>query len=197
MYLLCSKLCLSGMHADDSAAIGKLTDLCTWWDKLSTAGPNFGYFASPSKTSLITKQGHHAHTISTFANTGVNVTPDGRPCLGMAIGSQGYVEAHVRLKVEEWLSCVNHLTDIAKTQPHTAFAALTHNLISKWTYLSCTTPGISHIMEPLDKSLHCKLLPTLTGRPPPSELECFLFALPARLELVYHPRMQTGSCSHP
>ena len=91
------------------------------------------------------------------------------------------MEAHTKLKVDEWLSCVNHLTDIAKTQPHAAFAALTHGLMSKWTYLSRTTPGISHIMEPLDESLRCKLLPALTGRPPPSDLECSLFALPARL----------------
>ena len=168
-------------YADDSAAVGKLTDLRTWWDKLVTAGPDFGYFANPSKTWLITKQGRHADAITTFADTGVNVTPDGRPYLGTAIGSQEYVEAHTKLKVDEWLSCVNHLTDIAKTQPHAAFAALTHGLMSKWTYLSRTTPGISHIMEPLDESLRCKLLPALTGRPPPSDLECSLFALPARL----------------
>ena len=167
--------------SDDSAAVGKITDLRIWWDKLVTVGPDFGYYANSSKTWLITKQGHHAEAISTFAGTGVNVTPDGRPYLGTAIGSQAYMEAYARQKVGEWLSCVNHLTDIAKTQPHAAFAALTHGLMSKWTYLSRTTPGISHIMEPLDETLRCKLFPVLTGRPPPSDLECSLFALPARL----------------
>ena len=99
-------------------------------------GPGFGYFANPFKTWLIAKQGYHADTISSIAGTGVNITPEGRPYLGTAIGSQEYVEAHVELKVNEWLSCVNQLAEIAKTQLHAAFAALTHGLMSKWTY-SC------------------------------------------------------------
>ena len=168
-------------YADDSAGVGKIPDLHTWWDKLATEGPGYGYFANPSKTWLITKEGHHANAISTFAGTGVNITPEGRPYLGTAIGSQEYVEAHTEKKVSEWMSCVNQLTDIAKTQPHAAFAALTHGLMSKWTYLSRTTPNIAPKMKPLDELLRAQLLPTLTGRPPPSELECSLFALPARL----------------
>ena len=57
--------------ADDSAGVGKLPDLRTWWDKLATEGPGYGYYANPSKTWLITKEGHHANAISTFAGTGV------------------------------------------------------------------------------------------------------------------------------
>ena len=168
-------------YADDSAGVGKIPDLRTWWDKLVTEGPGYGYFANPSKTWLITKEGHHANAISTFAGTGVNITPEGRPYLGTANSSKEYVEAHTEKKVSEWMSCVNQLTDIAKTQPHAAFAALTHGLMSKWTYLSRTTPNIAPKMKPLDELLRAQLLPTLTGRPPPSELECSLFALPARL----------------
>ena len=51
---------------------------------------------------------------------------------------------------------------------HTAYRA----------YLCCAIPNINN---PLDDSLRTKLIPTLTGRPPPSDLECILFALPARL----------------
>ena len=36
-------------------------------------------------------------------------------------------------------------------------------------------------MKPLDEALRTKLIPALTGRPPPNNLECMLFALPARL----------------
>ena len=168
-------------YADDSAGVGKISDLRTWWDKLATEGPGYGYFANPSKTWLITKEGHHAKAVTTFAGTGVNITPEGRPYLGTAIGSQEYVETHTEKKVNEWMSCVNQLTDIARTQPHAAFAALTHGLMSKWTYLSRTTPNIASKMKPLDELLRTKLLPALTGQPPPSELECSLFALPARL----------------
>ena len=43
------------------------------------------------------------------------------------------------------------------------------------------TPNIGHLLSPLDEMLRSDLLRALTGRPPPSDLECVLFALPARL----------------
>ena len=43
------------------------------------------------------------------------------------------------------------------------------------------TPNSGHLLSPLDEMLRSDLLRALTGRPPPSDLECVLFALPARL----------------
>ena len=84
-------------------------------------------------------------------------------------------------KVQSWSSGITLLSEIAKSQPHAAFSALTHGLLSKWTYLSRVTPNIGHLLTPLDTVLRMDLLPALTGRPPPNDLECDLFALPARL----------------
>ena len=168
-------------YADDAAAIGKLADLRVLWDHLTREGPDFGYFPNPSKTWLVTKEGCHAAELSTFDGTGVNVTSDGRPYLGAAVGSAEYVENYVESKVSSWRSSVCNLTTIAKTQPHAAYSALTHGLSSKWTYLSRTIPNISNLLKPLDDTLRTKLIPTLTGRPPPSDLECALCALPARM----------------
>ena len=39
-------------YADDATASGQLKDLRQWWDNLVIHGPDFGYFANPSKTSL-------------------------------------------------------------------------------------------------------------------------------------------------
>jgi hypothetical protein len=125
--------------------------------------------------------GCHAAGLYTFDGTGVNVTSDGRRYLGAAVGSAEYVENYVESKVSSWQSSVCKLTTIAKTQPHAAYSALTHGLSSKWTYLSRTVPNISNLLKPLDDTLRTKLIPTLTGRPPPSDLECALFALPARM----------------
>ena len=161
---------------DDAAGIGKLADLRVWWDHLTREGPDFGYFPNPSKTWLVTKEGCHAAGLSTFDGTGVNVTSDGRPYLGAAVRSVEYVENYVESKVSS-----SNLTTIAKTQPHAAYSALTHGLSSKWTYLSRTVPNICNLLKPLDDTLRTKLIPTLTGRPPPSVLECALFALPARM----------------
>ena len=140
-------------YADDAAAVGKLADLRVWWDHLTREGPDFGYFPNPSKTWLVTKEGCHTAGFSTFAGTGVNVTSDGRPYLGAAVGSANYVENYVKSKVSSWLSSLYNLTNIAKTQPHAAYSALTHGLSSKWTYLCRTVPNISDLLKPLDDTL--------------------------------------------
>ena len=69
--------------------------------------------------------------------------------------------------------------DVAAT--YASFTALTHGLQSKWTYLCRVIPNIGHLLCPLDEKLRSDLLSALTGRPPPSNLDCALFALPARL----------------
>ena len=168
-------------YADDAAAVGKILDLRDWWELLSTIGPSFGYFPNASKTWLVTKEGLHEAACSIFANTGVNVTCSGRPYLGAAIGSEEYVAEQVRLKGNQWTTYLKSLAMIAVTQPHAAFAALTHGLMNKWTYLSRTVPGIGLLLRPLDEALHSVLLPALTGRPPPGDQERTLFSLPARL----------------
>ena len=141
---------------------------------MTREGPDF-------KTWLVTKEGCEAAGFSTFAGTGVNVTQDGRPYLGAAVGSTEYIEKFVKSKVNSWLSSVCNLTAIARTQPHAAYSALTHGLSSKWTYLCRTVPNISNLLKPLDDILQTKLIPALTGKSPPSDLECALFALPARM----------------
>ena len=108
------------------------------------------------------------------------MSPNGRPYLGAAIGTSEYVEEYVNSKVNEWISCLNTLSDIAKSQPQATFSAITHGLQNKWTYLSRVMPDISHLLLPLDNALRTNLLPAVTGHPAPNDLECELFALPAR-----------------
>ena len=173
--------CKQIWYADDAAAVGKITDLRDWWDKLNTLGRRYGYSPNPSKTWLVTKEGLHATAASIFASTGVKVTPDGRPYLGAAIGSPDYITSHVETKVAEWEANLCCLAEITSTQPHAAFSALTHGLMSKWTYLSRTVPGIGPMLRPLDETIGSAVIPALTRRPPPGDLERTLIALPARL----------------
>ena len=100
---------------------------------------------------------------------------------GLTIGSQEFIEDYVRSKVKTWSSNIAQLSEIAMSQPHASFTALTHGLQSKWTYLCRVIPNIGHLLSPLDEKLRSDLLSALTGRPPPSNLDCALFALPARL----------------
>ena len=165
-------------YADDSAATGTVEQLYAWWNRLAAYGPAFGYFPNPSKTWLVIKQSHFDEESNMFAWSGVNVTLDGRPYLGTAIGSNDYVEEYVNSKVRAWSSSINILSDMAKLLPQAAFSALTHGLLSKWTYISHIVPNISHLLVPLDELLRTNLIPAITGWPPPNDLECDLFSLP-------------------
>ena len=78
-------------YANDAAAAGLLTDLCTWWDMLCDIGPQFGYFVNLSKTFLIVKETHLPMAHAIFENTGIQVTTQGRRYLGAAIGSADFV----------------------------------------------------------------------------------------------------------
>ena len=62
-----------------------------------------------------------------------------------------------------------------------AYAALTHGLIAKWTYLRRTTPGISDHMAPLEEVLRHKFIPAITGRTTVTDEERQLLALPCRI----------------
>ena len=168
-------------YADDASAVGKLSSLCEWWNRLSTLGPSFGYFANPSKTWLITKEHHLSAAKSCFTGTGVNITHEGRSYLGAPIGTLEYIESFVKNKVEQWAYELSLLGKIASTQPHAAYPTFTHGLTSRWSYLIRTTPHISSLLQPLESLIRTEFLPSLTGRAPPGDLECDLFALPARL----------------
>ncbi len=68
-------------YADAASGVGKLADLRSWWDKISTLGPGYGYHANASKTWLITKNDYFQATAEVFAGTGVKITKEGRPHL--------------------------------------------------------------------------------------------------------------------
>ena len=68
-----------------------------------------------------------------FAGAGVNMTCEGRPYLGSPLRTEDYVNEN---KVEVWSSELTLLSSIALGQPHAAFAAYTHGLQSKWSFLS-------------------------------------------------------------
>ena len=165
-------------YADDAAATGKIGNLRKWWDDISSCGPSYGYYANATKTWLVTKPGFQSEAA---ADTNVNVTYEGRPYLGAALGSSTYVNEFVSGKVHQWSKELNLLSVIAASQPHAAFAAYTHGMISKWSYLSRTIPDIGCHLQALEDIIRCDFLPTLTGLPPLNNVDRKLMALPARV----------------
>jgi hypothetical protein len=88
-------------YADDASGAGKVNRLRDWWDQLNTLGPKYGYFTNASKTWLVTKESHHSSAAAAFADTDVKVTSEGRPYLGVALGTEEYVQNFVTDKVQQ------------------------------------------------------------------------------------------------
>ena len=168
-------------YADDATASGGLCYLRQWWDHLSEIGPDYGYYPNASKTCLIVKEEKLTLAASLFQGTGVSVAKDGKRHLGAALGTDSFVKTYVCEKVATWVQEVERLSSIAVSQPQSAFAAFTHGLTSKWTYLIRTIPDISNLLQPLEDAIRLHFLPKLTGQNPFNDTVRDLMALPARL----------------
>ena len=146
-------------YADDASASGHLSSLRSWWDNLRSSGPDFGYHANASKTWLITKEAHLSQAMELFKDSEVNITSQGRPYLGAALGSEGFCEQFVTRKVAEWSEELLQLANVATTQPHATFAAFIHGFVHKFTYLSRTTPINDLLLQPLEDIIRSRLIP--------------------------------------
>ena len=61
------------------------------------------------------------------------------------------------------------------------YAAITHGLTSKWKYISRTIPNIGSLLNPIKDILRNNSSRHLTVRPPLTDAERELLALPVRL----------------
>ena len=166
-------------YADDATATGRVCDLKQWWDQLENIGPNYSYVVNPTKTWLIVKETFLSEASEIFKNTHIRITTEGH--LGAALGTQTYVDSYVGKKVNEFSEEVKRLSCIAKSQPYPAYSALTHGMASKRTYLTRTIFNTNHLIKPLEDAIRTYLIPALTGRAPPNDVERDLLSLPCRL----------------
>ena len=148
-------------YADDATAGGHLTHLRKWWDQLIAKGPAFCYFVNNLKTWLIVKEEHLTTAEDTFKDTGVCITYSGRRHLGAALGNRTFVEEYTHEKVLSWKSELERLALYAKSEPNAAFAALTHGLMSWWTYLLRTIEGLAPLLQPLKDTIRLLFQPSL------------------------------------
>ena len=116
--------------------------------------------------------------------------------MGAAIETQSFVESYVNKKVSEWVNAVDHLSIIAQTQPHAAYAAFTHGLKSKWIYLTRTIPNIGNLLLPLEDIIRQKFLTSLTGQNAFNDNTRELMALPVRLGGLGIPNPSANAVAH-
>ena len=167
--------------ADDATANGKIKKIREWWNLLNDIGPGYGYYVNAQKSWLIVKDKSFTEAKEIFEGSNVQITTQGQRHLGAALGSSTFVESYVSDKVKSWVDEIIMLTEIAKSQPHAAYAALSHSLIHKWTYIARTIPDISDLFTPLEDAIRYHLLPAIMGRDAFSDSERELFSFPTRL----------------
>ena len=144
-------------------------------------GSLFGYYPNAKKSWLIVKPAFLDNAKELFLKTDVNITTDGRKYLGAALGNREFCKRFVKEKILEWTSQIERLSAIAQSQPQAAHAALTHAVIGRWVYSLRTNEDTTEFLHPLEKLIHNKFIPAITGRPPPGEEERKLLQLPPRL----------------
>jgi len=118
-------------YADDATGASTCNNLRLWWDELTKLRPFFGYHPNPSKTYLVVKEEHLENATQAFADTGIQITTEGKRHLGAAIGSHTFTNEYVGNKVHEWTEEVKRLAHVATSQPHAAYAAFVHGLVGR------------------------------------------------------------------
>ena len=58
-----------------------------WWDELTVAEPDLGYYPNAGKCWLVTKPDKEETASSIFEETAIKITTEGRKHLGAALGS--------------------------------------------------------------------------------------------------------------
>ena len=167
-------------YADDSTAGGTTQELYRWWKILEGRGGCYGYHINASKSVLLVKPPFEAEAREAFKDTAVQIRVDGCRHLGAALGTDDYCRQYISSKVEDWCHEVRQLSQFAHTQPQAAYATLVHGLRHKWSFIARTMPNTASLFQPLEEVITHHLIPAITGRQPPGDLERSMLALPCR-----------------
>ena len=101
---------------------------------------------------------------------------DCRRHLGTAIDTSNGRAQYAAENVTKWCNELHRPADFAKTQPHVAYSAFTHGILSQYTYFMRTLPDMNEFIKSVDDVIRLELLPTLLNSIVP-EVHCQLYSL--------------------
>ena len=143
-------------------------------------GPRYGYYVNPPKTWLLVKEQFKDSAQELFGKYGIQITTQGRPLLGALIGTADFSDQYINDMVSCWDTELKVLTGFASLQPQAAYAAYTHGLHGKWSYLSRACHITKDQFCPLEERIRRSLIPAISGRAVNDD-ERDLLGLPARM----------------
>ena len=139
------------VFADAFSVVGSLNSFKDYCGKLTAIGPKYGYFPKPKKSYLIVKgKKKMMESQNVFANSGVNITAEGKRHFGAIIRSTEYRDEYVKDLVKDWDKQLTILSTIAETQPQGAYLGFVSGFKSKLNYFLRTIPNIHHVLLPLE-----------------------------------------------
>ena len=86
---------------------------------------------------------------------------DAQRHLGAAISTSNFRAQYAAEKVTKWCNELHRLANFAKIQPHAAYSAFTHGILSQYTYFMRMIPSMHEFMKPVDDVISLELLPAL------------------------------------
>ena len=168
-------------YADDLAGGSRLEKLREWWDKTVEFGPAFGYYPKPSKSWLIVKENEIERAKEIFHETGLNITTHGQKYLGGFLGTEEAINEYVNELVDDWVSQLDVLVQIAKSEPQAAYTGFTSGFKHKMTYYIRTIPNIASNLKVFDDKINTDFIPAITEGHQCTPRERSLLSLPVRL----------------
>ena len=96
-----------------------------------------------------------------FGKYGIQTTTKGRPLLGATIGNADFSDQYSNDMVSCWHTELKVLTGL---KPQAAYAAYTHRLHGKWSYLSRACNITKDQFCPLEERIRRSLILVISGR---------------------------------
>ena len=177
-------------YADDSGGAGRLKHVREWWDCLQGRGGAYGYHTNPDKTLLLVKPSLVDQASEVFSGSGIEIKTGCTKYLGSVIGERESIPGHIKKRVATWSDELKRLVQIARTEPHAAYAALIHGLRGRWTYLFRTSSVPEDCLATLDSIITTDFLPAIMGRDALTADDLALLRQPTRLVGLAIPSLQ-------
>ncbi|GAX17715.1 hypothetical protein FisN_UnNu087, partial [Fistulifera solaris] len=155
-------------YADDVALAGPASQIDIAMKLLIKYGPDRGYYPEPEKSQLVCIDPESRLACSRLlAEYKFSCVPYAR-YLGGFIGDRSYLGEWLCPKIEAWISKVEALSMVARTEPQAAYAAFTISLQNEWAYIQRVVPGCEEFLKPLEVALRTSLLPAILGERSPT-----------------------------
>ena len=82
-----------------------------------------------------------------FYDTSIRYTTEGKRHLGAAIGSDDFRTVYATENIKEWCNEMEILSEYAKSQPQSAYAAFIYGEQHRFNYLLRTIPGMEKYLS--------------------------------------------------